>query len=215
MAAEVEPQRQARGRQRAGRILDAADRLIRRDGHIGLSLQQVAEAAGIPPASLYHYFSTSQALLIALAQRYLTAFETLAARDLDHAGLTGWGDLCAQHAQTALRFYHEHPVAMRLFLGPESGWEIRNADLAANARIGGIHYRKLIRHFVVAESAALEEAMAIAVTISDSIWALSFARSGEVTPAMAREALRARLAYLRLHVGEHAEKRARPLDAPG
>lgn len=212
MATELEPQRQARGRQRAGRILDAADGLIRRDGHIGLSLQQVAEAAGIPPASLYHYFPTSQALLIGLAQRYIAAFEMLASQELDHARLTSWGDLCAQHAETALRFYHEHPVAMRLFLGPESGWEIRNADLAANRRIGGLYYRKLIRHFVVAESATLEEAMAIAVTISDSVWAMSFARSGEVEPAMAREALRARLAYLRLYVGEHVEKRSRPLD---
>jgi AcrR family transcriptional regulator len=215
MAADAEPQRQARGRERAGRILDAADRLIRRDGHTGLSLQQVAEAAGIPPASLYHYFSTSQALLMGLAQRYIAAFEMLASRELDHARLTSWGELCALHAETALRFYHEHPVAMRLFLGPESGWEIRSADLAANRRIGGIHYRKLIRHFAVAESAALEEAMAIAVTISDSIWAMSFARSGAVEPAMAREALRARLAYLRLYVGEHVEKRPRPLDPLG
>lgn len=213
MAGEVEPQRQARGRQRAGRILDAADGLIRRDGHIGLSLQQVAEAAGIPPASLYHYFPTTQALLIGLAQRYIAVFETLASREMDHAALTSWGDLCARHAETALRFYHEHPVAMRLFLGPESGWDIRNADLAANRRIGGIYYRKLIRHFAVAESAALEEAMTIAVTISDAIWAMSFARSGEVEPVMAREALRARLAYLRLYVGEHVEKRGTPLDA--
>ncbi|WP_206931045.1 TetR/AcrR family transcriptional regulator [Roseococcus thiosulfatophilus] len=212
MAGEAEPQRQARGRQRAGRILDAADGLIRRDGQVGLSLQQVAEAAGIPPASLYHYFPTPQALLTGLAQRYIAVFETLAAREMDHGGLTSWSDLCARHAETALGFYHEHPVAMRLFLGPESGWEIRHADLAANRRIGGIYYRKLIRHFAVAESAALEQAMVIAVTISDAIWAMSFARTGEVEPAMAREALRARLAYLRLYVGEYVEKRARPLD---
>jgi AcrR family transcriptional regulator len=199
-------QRQARGRQRIEKILDAADQVIRRQSAIDVSLQDVAKAADLPPASLYHYFSTSQSLLMELARRYHAAFEVLAARRIDHDALTCWGDLCAFHAELSLRFYHEHPVAMRLFLGPQSGWEMRAADL------GSIYYRKLIQHFVVAESQVLDDAFDVSVTISDAIWALSFARSGEVEPAMAAEALRARLAYLRLYVGEHAEKRAAPLE---
>ncbi|WP_338147682.1 TetR/AcrR family transcriptional regulator [Neoroseomonas terrae] len=204
-------QRQARGRLRMEQILDAADAVTRRRGVAGASLQDVAQEAGLPPASLYHYFPTSQALLLQLAQRYLAAFETLAARPLDHDGITAWSDLCAFHADLALRFYGEHPVAMRLLLGPECGWEIRAADHAANRRIGGIYYRKLIQHFIVAESTVLEEAFAVSVTISDAVWALSFARSGAIEPAMAREALRARLAYLGLYVGIHVEKRSAPL----
>ena len=50
---------------------------------------------------------------------------------------------------------------MRLFLGPQGGWEMRAADLATNRRLGGVYYRKLIQHFVVAESPALEEAFAV------------------------------------------------------
>ena len=47
----------------------------------------------------------------------------------------------------------------------------------------------------------------------DGSQSLSYARSGTVEPAMATEALRARVAYLRLYVGEHAAKRERPLEA--
>jgi AcrR family transcriptional regulator len=206
------PQRQARGRLRIEAILDAADRTITRQDTLDLSLQAVAEEAGVPAASLYHYFPTSQALLVALARRYMTAFEALAARRIDHDRLTQWADLCAFHADLALRFYHEHPVAMRLLLGPECGWEIRSADHATNQRIGGIYYRKLIQHFAVAESRMLEEAFAVSVTIGDAVWALSFARDGVVGPAMAEEALRARLAYLRLYLGRYVEKRAAPLE---
>lgn len=207
-----EPHRQARGRARMEKILDAADLVIRRQAGTDVSLQQVAEEARLPPASLYHYFSTSQSLLMGLTRRYLAGFEALALRPIPHARLTHWSDLSAIHAEMSLRFYHEHPVAMRLFLGPGTGWEIRAADLSANRRIGGIYYRKLIQHFVVAESAALEQAMAVSVTISDAVWALSFARGGQVEPDMAAEALRAKLAYLRLYVGEFAEKRAQPLE---
>ncbi len=206
------PHRQARGRQRIEQILDAADLVIRRQSAADVSLQDVAREANLPPASLYHYFSTSHALLMELARRYHAAFEVLASRRLDHESLSQWSDLCAFHADLSLRFYHEHPVAMRLFLGPQNGWELRAADLATNRRIGSIYYRKLIQHFVVAESRLLEDAFDISVTISDAIWALSFARSGAIESEMAKEALRARLAYLRLYVGEHVEKRATPLD---
>lgn len=209
---QAAPQRQARGRQRIEAILDAADRVIRRQETLDLSLQAVAEEARLPSASLYHYFSTSQSLLVELARRYMVAFEALAARRIDHDRLEQWDDLCAFHADLALRFYHEHPVAMRLLLGPECGWEIRAADHATNRRIGGLYYRKLIQHFVVAESRVLEDAFAVSVTIADAVWALSFARSRRVEPAMAAEALRARLAYLRLYIGRYVEKRAAPLE---
>ena len=42
---------------------------------------------------------------------------------------------------------------MKLLPGPEKGWQIR----AANRRIGEIDHRKLLQHFVVAESAAAEK----------------------------------------------------------
>jgi AcrR family transcriptional regulator len=212
MENETGPQRQARGRLRIEKILDAADLVIQRQQAVDVSLQDVAHEAKLPPASLYHYFSTSQSLLVELARRYLAAFEILAVQKIDHGRLTHWSDLCTFHADLALRFYHEHPVAMRLFLGPECGWEIRSADHATNRRIGRIYYRKLIQHFVVAESPLLEDAFAISLAISDAVWAMSFARSGAVEAPMAGEALRARLAYLRLYVGEYAEKRAYPLD---
>jgi AcrR family transcriptional regulator len=207
------PQRQARGLLRIERILDAADALIQRAGTVEIGLQEVAKAAGLPAASIYHYFATTPALLMALARRYHAGFEVLAARRIDHGRLVQWSDLCAIQAEQALRFYREHPVAMRLFLGPQGGWEVRVADLATNRRIGAIYYRRLIQHFVVAESPALGDAFDVSVAISDAIWSLSYARSGTVEPAMATEALRARVAYLRLYVGEHAAKRERPLEA--
>lgn len=213
MERDAGPQRQARGRLRIGEILDAADLVLQRQAGMDVSLQEVAKAAKLPPASLYHYFPTSQSLLMALAHRYHAAFEVLAMRRIDHDRLAQWADICAFHADLAQRFYHEHPVAMRLFLGPQGGWEMRAADLATNRRLGGVYYRKLIQHFVVAESPALEEAFAVSVTISDAIWAMSFARSGAIEPGMAAEALRARLAYLRLYVGEFAPKRPRPIEA--
>ena len=205
------PPKQARGRQRLEKILDAADAVMQRQDSAALNMQEVAQEAGLPPASLYHYVSGSQALLLELAHRHLAGFELLARQPVAHDALSGWPDLCRILAGRALDFYRAHPVAMRLLLGPESGWQIRSADLEANRRIGALHRRRLVQHFCVADSDSLARACAISITIGDSIWALSFAREGDVTPDMAEESLRARIAYLRLYIGEHAEKRPEPL----
>ncbi len=204
------PQRQARGRRRIGEILDAADRVVARQASTAVSLPEVAHEAGLPVASVYHYFATPQALVIALAQRYLAALEVLAAQPLAHESLAEWGDIARFHARQSIAFYNAHPVAMRLLFGPESGGAIRAADQESALRVARIYCRKLAQHFMVEAGPALERAFAIAVTISDAVWALSFARHGRIEPEMAEEAMRARLAYLRLHVGELAEKRPVP-----
>ena len=81
-------------------------------------------------------------------------------------------------------------------------------------RVARIYCRKLVQHFAMEAGPALEEAFAIAVTVSDAIWSLSFARHGRIEPALAEEAMRARLAYLRLYVGAFVPKRDVPLE-PG
>ena len=68
-----------------------------------------------------------------------------------------------------------------------------------------------MRHFVVAESDRLERALPISMTIGDAVWALSFARDGDVTDDIATESLNARVSYLRLHIAEHAPRRDHPL----
>jgi len=212
VVARPEPHRQARGRRRIEAILDAADRVILRQQSTALSLPDVAGEAGLPVASLYHYFPTPAAVQVALARRYLLALEALAAQPLAHGELTQWADISRHHARQAIGFYNAHPVAMRLLFGPESGWQIRGADLESGARVGRIYCRKLVQHFVVAQSPALEQAFAVGVVISDSIWSLSFARHGRIEPGMAEEAMRARLAYLQLYVGPFAERRVAPLE---
>ncbi len=208
------PQRQARGRRRIEEILEAADRVVARQASTAVSLQEVAQAAGLPVASVYHYFATPQALLIALAQRYLLALEELAARPLAHDALAEWADIARFHAGQSIAFYNAHPVAMRLLFGPESGGAIRAADQESALRVARIYCRKLVQHFAMEAGPALEEAFAIAVTVSDAIWSLSFARHGRIEPALAEEAMRARLAYLRLYVGAFVPKRDVPLE-PG
>src|SRR5919202_2147736 len=69
--------RQARSRARLQRMLDAADELLASEGAEALTTTRVAEAAGVSVGSLYQYLPDKEAIVEALAGRYLAEFEAL------------------------------------------------------------------------------------------------------------------------------------------
>jgi AcrR family transcriptional regulator len=72
-----EPQQQ-RSRDRIARVLEAAERVLVEEGPAGLTTTRVAEVAGISVGSLYQYFPDKDAIVSALALRYVEQFEALA-----------------------------------------------------------------------------------------------------------------------------------------
>ncbi|MFF8375822.1 TetR/AcrR family transcriptional regulator [Streptomyces sp. NPDC015661] len=73
--ASTRPAVQRRGVQRRRAILDAAEALLAEQGYEAATLKAVGERAGIPIASLYHYFSDRHQVDAALLQRHLPAIE--------------------------------------------------------------------------------------------------------------------------------------------
>lgn len=64
---------QARGRDTIEVIFEATARILERDGRAGLSTNAIAELAGISIGTLYHYFPSKEAILVAMARRELEA----------------------------------------------------------------------------------------------------------------------------------------------
>ena len=205
------PQR-ARGKARYEILLDAADAALAEHNGSEITLLDAASRAGVPLASVYHYFPSNVALLVGLARRYFRDFERLMAISAPHDRLETWMDLCRLHAAAGRQYYATHPAAMRLLLGADCGTQVRQNDLDANLRFAAMQYRAYCRHFVLPPGQYAIDRCAIAITISDAIWSLSYSRYGCITDAMAEEALQARFAYLLLYLPERAEKRTTPLE---
>ena len=62
---------QARSQQRVEEILQAASDLLIEEGYEGLTTSAIAKRAGISVGSLYQFFANKEAVLQALAERYL------------------------------------------------------------------------------------------------------------------------------------------------
>ncbi|MDF2231753.1 TetR/AcrR family transcriptional regulator [Albimonas sp. CAU 1670] len=199
------PQRR-RGRERFDALLDAARDLLAEDDGREISLADVAQAAGAPLPSLYHFFTNRNALLVALARRRLEALAELAARSLDPPPET-WQDLVRRRQRVGAGHLNRHPDALRLFMGAGVSAEVRMMDLRGNVAAGARRAREMRAAFRCGELEGLERWMAYAISIGDGVWALSWAEHRRITEAALEESCAAAVAYLRGYLPEHLPRR--------
>ena len=81
--------RRGKGRLRSERgtpaIVEAIAQVLRNEGCESMTTKRVAERAGVSVGSLYQYFPTREAMLVAVAERHLTDMKTVVARTLEGA----------------------------------------------------------------------------------------------------------------------------------
>ena len=114
-------------------ILQTAALLIATSG-LRTSLQEIADASGILPGSLYHHFESKEALLVELLRRYHSDLDRIAARALtrldepdSRSAFDRIVDLSSAIAQCAVT--HRAALQMTFYEGPSS-----NPELTALAR---------------------------------------------------------------------------------
>jgi AcrR family transcriptional regulator len=113
---------------RRGEILQTAASLIASSG-LRTSLQEIADACGILPGSLYHHFESKEAILVGLLQRYHTSLDQVAQRALERldqpdprSPFDRIADLGAAIAQCAVA--HRAALQMSFYEGPSSNPEL-------------------------------------------------------------------------------------------
>lgn len=66
---------QERSRRTVERIIDAAARVLERDGDRDATTNRIAKEAGVSPGSLYQYFADRDELLLEVSHRFVARFE--------------------------------------------------------------------------------------------------------------------------------------------
>ena len=98
-------------------MLNAAVKLIAPVGLAGVSMREVARAAGVSHQAPYHYFADREAIFAALAEE---GFKILSLR-LDNIMDTGEPavDRFVQAGQTYVEFAFDHPALFRIMFRPD------------------------------------------------------------------------------------------------
>jgi len=186
----------SKGRARRERLIDAAMKLLGEHPFEAISMRHIADEAGIPPGSSYHFFSNAQEVFAALAERFgEDLIDRLTAPY--RAEQTGsWQQLYCSAVDRAVQIYLENPAYIRLILGAQTPPAIKLSDRENDRKLGALFVGVLDRHFVLPKIRDFDEKVFFSIEIVDLLLSLSFIHHGELKGNMIEEGKTAATAYL-------------------
>ncbi|WP_395345005.1 TetR/AcrR family transcriptional regulator [Ningiella sp. W23] len=189
------PQRK-NGRLKYELLTAATEELIKRYGIESLSIQQISKEASVPMASVYHFFPSPVAAIIAVAEKHLSAMTYELEKPIDFNEVDTVLDLMCVFIQRTENYYQKNPIAVDLMLGTGQHGYIRQLDIENNLTMTKIMASQFSLKFHIPLSEELEYAINNCIAICDSIWSLAVAECGRITPKCTKHAIIAVSSYM-------------------
>jgi AcrR family transcriptional regulator len=202
-----------RGIARFQALLEATEALLQDANPDEIGLYQIAERAGVPPASVYHFFPTKEAAYQALAERYLEGLLEVHAQPIPAREIRTWQDLVAFDMRRAMDYYNARPAMLKILYGGYGGVEARNIDILVTDQMAEAAGGRLGRIFHVPVQRDAAKKTQVSLVLLDAIWTLSVRLHGRITEEYYEEALRVVVMYRRLYLPEVLEPRELLLEA--
>ena len=187
---------QKRGRERRRLLLKAAYDLLCVRPVEDISFRDIADEAGVPEGSAYHFFANRFDIFSALAKELSDQFIEAHRRKIPASRCKTWQALAEHLVDVGAKVYAENPPARQLLIGGKTPPKVKQADRINDRAVGDVMYAVFAEHFELPESDAMRNAFYYFIEITDLIFTLSVIENGEITPAMLAEAKRAGIGYL-------------------
>ena len=186
---------QERSRRRVEDLLDAAARLVTDEGVEALTTRGIAEAAGVPVASLYQYFSAKEDVLLALAGRDMAEMDEQVFADLARLEVLTVASLVRSVMESFVTVYHRRRAFVQIYLRGRTNVAVHRFGREHNARVAA-----MLRDYALDTGLARPDltlaATVLAVEIGDRIFQLAFEDDLDGDPFLVEEGMRMVTAYL-------------------
>lgn len=211
-SAIARPRRQSQKRSlaRIEALLNAADQLLNERDPQNIGVYDIANLAGVPPTSAYHFFPTKEAAMLALAERYLRRLYEATAAPPDMSEVENWRDYVRDRYYKIVTFFNNNLPARKLLIGPAVGSDIKNLDINDVDRYSERWYSSINTYFVMPYIKYSSFKILNMISIQDGVWMTSYVKYGYISESFAKEGLRAVIAYLETFLPD-----AIPLRDPG
>ncbi len=187
--------RQERSRRRVEGLLDAAERIVVDRGVDALTTRDIAEAAEVPVASLYQYFSDKEDVLLALAQRDMEEMDAQVAEDLAALEVLSVASLVRTTMMAFVSVYHRRRAFVEIYLRGRTNQAVDRFGREHNSRVA-----ENLRAFAVDAGLAGEDLTAkiarLAVEVGDRIFQVAYAEDADGDPELIEEGIVLVTAYL-------------------
>ncbi len=211
----VGPRTPSRGRGvlRYAALLEATEELLEEHNPDEIGLYQIAEKAGVPAPSVYHFFPTKEAAFDAFAEQFTDRLLDAHREPIEAARLTNWTDLFRIDIDRARDRYNSSPPALKIFYGGYGGVNAHSIDEIIRDKISASAYDRLNFLFHIPKFANAEHIFEMRMGILDAIWTMSVRKHGHITETFQNEAFEACVAYSRLYFPAFVERRDLLIDA--
>ena len=178
------------GIERYNRIIEAAEGLILEAKSLqGITLEAVAQRAGVPRVSLYYFFDSIESLLDALYQR---GVQKMVASLPQAPRAADWREMMLLYVDGVRDFYLSNRVEMILALLPVSLLAVNQVS----RDFGQSLFQLLHAQGLVPKTQKVLRACEMTSELADLVWRKSLIEKGTLTPAYTREVKRVVIAYL-------------------
>jgi AcrR family transcriptional regulator len=186
---------QERSRVRVQRILDEAAALVVKRGVESLSTRDIAQAAGVPVASLYQYFADKEDVLLALAERDMAEMDERVAEDVGRLERPTIAEFVRTVMSAFVGVYHRRPAFVEIYLRGRTNVAVNRFGREHNARIA-----ESLRSYALDRGLADERlsptVALLAVEIGDRVFQLAFEHKAKGDPELIEEGITLMTSYL-------------------
>ena len=189
---------QSRSRDRVEKILDAAAAQVVSVGVESLGTRTIAEAAGVPVASLYQYFADKDDILLALVERDLDEMDALVRTNVETLGDLTLAAIVRTTMQVFADAYRERPAFVAVWMRGRSNPAVREYGRQHNRRVAAQLFDMGRAAGLFGDDLTLEVAE-VAVEIGDRLFEWAFEEDHDGKQALVEQGIRAVTAYLELY----------------
>jgi AcrR family transcriptional regulator len=190
---------QERSRRRVEAILDAAGRLVARDGVASLSTRSIASEAGMPVASLYQYYADKESILLEMISRDMAEMDAQVTADLGRLETVDLVSVVETTMRAFVKVYHRRPEFVEIWLRGRTNPAIREAGRQHNVEVA-----RMLRDFAV-EAGLVADTLPpvvaqLAVEVGDRVFQLAFEHTDAGDEDVIEEGMAMVTAYLERYV---------------
>ncbi len=160
-----------------------------------VTTRDIAEAAGVPVASLYQYFSDKEDLLLALAQRDMEEMDTQVAADLAELEVLSVSSLVRTTMLAFVSVYHRRRAFVEIYLRGRTNQAVHRFGREHNRRVA-----EMLRTFAIDAGLAAQDlspmVAELAVEVGDRVFQLAYADDADGDRVLIEEGIVLVTSYL-------------------
>lgn len=188
---------QARGDERREALLRAACLLLETTDVGDIAIPQVAQHAGVPPSSAYHFYRDPRHLLVDAARLLAREF---AGEAVSIVAPKDWKGAVREYLKFGSTYYNSHPAFRRLIFSQTTTAAIRDAACGEDRSFANALERIIRSNFALPDDDSISRAFFNAIQIADLLFGIAVRERGLIDDAGLEEAILASTAYLNIYI---------------